>query len=89
MSSIPLLVVGAGPYGLATAALAKHRGIETVVVGEPMGFWRDNMPKGMLLRSGLDWHLDPLGIHTLRAYLEEGSISEEDVQPLPVELFID
>jgi cation diffusion facilitator CzcD-associated flavoprotein CzcO len=89
LSSIPLLVVGAGPYGLATAALAKHRGIETVVVGEPMGFWRDNMPKGMLLRSGLDWHLDPLGIHTLRAYLEEGSISEEDVQPLPVELFID
>jgi FAD-dependent urate hydroxylase len=86
---VPLLVLGAGPYGLATAALAQHHGVETVVVGEPMGFWRENMPPGMLLRSGLDWHLDPLGTHTLAAYLEETGIDEEDVRPIPVELFVD
>jgi FAD-dependent urate hydroxylase len=89
VTRIPLLVLGAGPYGLATAALALHRGIETVVVGEPMGFWRTNMPRGMLLRSGIDWQLDPLGVHTLRAYLQERGISEDDVLPLPVELFLD
>ncbi len=89
MTRIPLLVLGAGPYGLATAALARQRSIETVVVGEPMGFWRENMPRGMLLRSGIDWHLDPSGIHTLRAYLEEACIAENDACPLPVELFID
>jgi hypothetical protein len=53
----PLLVIGAGPYGLATAACAKRAGIEELVVGEPMAFWRENMPSGMMLRSGADWHL--------------------------------
>ena len=53
-----LLVIGAGPYGLSVAALARERGIETVTLGRPMGFWREHMPEGMLLRSGLDWHLD-------------------------------
>jgi FAD-dependent urate hydroxylase len=89
MTQTPLLVLGAGPYGLAIAALAKHRGLETIVVGEPMGFWRENMPRGMLLRSGIDWHLDPLGTYTLEAYLEEVGIDEKDVRPLPVELFVD
>jgi FAD-dependent urate hydroxylase len=88
VTSIPLLVLGAGPYGLATAALAKHFGIETLVLGQPMGFWRENMPRGMLLRSGIDWHLDPLGVHTLRAYLEEVGVAEREAHPLPVELFV-
>src|SRR5215218_4677482 len=54
-----------------------------------MGFWRRHMPPGMLLRSGVDWHLDPLGVHTLRGYLEEAGIDEADARPFPVELFID
>jgi threonine dehydrogenase-like Zn-dependent dehydrogenase len=29
----PLLVIGAGPYGLATAACAKRAGIEVLLVG--------------------------------------------------------
>ena len=89
MEQTPLLVLGAGPYGLATAALARESGIETTVVGQPMGFWRENMPQGMLLRSGIDWHLDPLGVYTLTAYLAEVGIPEADARPIPVELFID
>jgi cation diffusion facilitator CzcD-associated flavoprotein CzcO len=54
-----------------------------------MGFWRENMPRGMLLRSGLDWHLDALGVHTLDAYLEEHGIAQSDVLPIPVELFVE
>jgi len=84
-----LLVIGAGPYALSTAALAREHGIDTVTVGRPMGFWRRHMPTGMLLRSGPDWHLDASGVHTLEAYLEERAIDPADVDPLPIGLFLD
>jgi FAD-dependent urate hydroxylase len=84
-----LLVIGAGPYALSTAALAREHGIDTVTVGRPMGFWRRHMPTGMLLRSGPDWHLDARGVHTLEAYLEERAIDPADVDPLPIGLFLD
>lgn len=84
-----LLVIGAGPYALSTAALARERGIDTLVVGRPMGFWRRHMPEGMFLRSGPDWHLDAGGVHTLEAHLEERAIDPADVDPLPIGLFLD
>jgi cation diffusion facilitator CzcD-associated flavoprotein CzcO len=84
-----LLVTGAGPYALSTAGLAREHGLDTVVVGRPMGFWRDHMPSGMFLRSGPDWHLDAAEVHTLEAYLEERAIAPEDVDPLPIALFLD
>jgi FAD-dependent urate hydroxylase len=84
-----LLVIGAGPYGLSAAGLARERGIDTIVVGRPMDFWRSNMPAGMFLRSGSDWHLDGAGTHTFEAYLEESAINPEDVDPIPVELFLE
>ena len=37
-----LLIVGAGPFGLAIAAYARHLGIEHLIVGKPMGFWKAN-----------------------------------------------
>ena len=52
MKQTQLLVIGAGPYALSAAALAQQHGIDTVVLGRPMGFWRQNMPEGMFLRSG-------------------------------------
>jgi cation diffusion facilitator CzcD-associated flavoprotein CzcO len=84
-----LLVVGAGPYALSTAAFARQHGIDTVVIGRPMGFWQEHMPAGMFLRSGPDWHLDGAAVHTLQAYLEEQAIAPADVDPLPIGLFLD
>jgi cation diffusion facilitator CzcD-associated flavoprotein CzcO len=43
-------VIGAGPYGLATAAHLRAAGIEPLVFGDVMGAWKQ-MPKGMFLRS--------------------------------------
>ncbi len=89
MNQIQLLVIGAGPYALSIAALARERGIGSVVLGRPMGFWRDNMPEGMCLRSGPDWHLDGAAVHTLEAYLEDQGIRPGEVDPIPIGVFLD
>jgi FAD-dependent urate hydroxylase len=89
MMDTQLLVIGAGPYGLSTAALAREHGIDTMVVGHRMGFWHQHMPGGMYLRSGADWHLDGAGVHTLEAYLEERGIRPEEVDSIPIGLFRD
>ena len=47
----PVVVIGAGPYGLSTAAHLRARGIPVRVFGEPMVSWRNHMPAGMLLKS--------------------------------------
>ncbi len=46
-----VIVIGAGPYGLSTTAYLQAAGVEPYVIGDPMGFWKQNMPKGMFLRS--------------------------------------
>lgn len=84
-----LVVIGAGPYGIATAAKTIETGIETVVVGRPLGFWTDNMPAGMYLRSGPDWHLDASGVHTFEAFLEERGMAAADIDPIPIAVFLD
>ncbi len=43
-------VIGAGPYGLSAGAHLKAKGIAACVFGEPMEFWANKMPEGMLLR---------------------------------------
>jgi FAD-dependent urate hydroxylase len=47
----PVAIIGAGPHGLSAAAHLRHGGVEPIVFGDPMAFWRDQMPAGMLLRS--------------------------------------
>lgn len=56
-------IVGAGPHGLAVAAHLREAGVPTRVFGDSFSFWRDCMPKGMLLRSAVrSSHIaDPAG----------------------------
>jgi FAD-dependent urate hydroxylase len=84
-----LLVIGAGPYAYAAAAFARYRGIDVRVVGSPMAFWRDQMPAGMFLRSGVDWHLDATGEHTFEAYFEDRGLRRADLDPIPIGVFLD
>src|SRR5689334_3736238 len=52
-----------------------------------MEFWRTHMPDGMLLRSACDWHLDPLGVHTIDAFLATRGLASSDVEPLSVAFY--
>src|SRR5580704_13321224 len=73
-------IIGAGPYGLAAAAHLRAANVTTQVFGEPMGFWRQNMPKGMKLRS--PWrasHIaDPAKKYSLEAYTSEKGLRQTE-----------
>jgi cation diffusion facilitator CzcD-associated flavoprotein CzcO len=88
-NSAHVVVIGAGPYGLAAAAHLKHAGIETVVFGSTMHFWKNHMPAGMLLRS--PWsasHIgDPDGQLTLDRYHAEVGI--QPAEPVSLERFLE
>ncbi|MFD5753766.1 FAD-dependent oxidoreductase [Streptomyces sp. NPDC127044] len=84
----PVAVIGAGPFGLSTAAHLRARGIPVRVFGEPMVSWRDHMPEGMLLKStpaasSLD---APQPGHTLADYCDAAGIrrlvTDEDISPV-------
>jgi thioredoxin reductase len=49
--SPPVVVIGAGPYGLAVAAHLRERRVSLRVFGDPMSSWRKRMPVGMILKS--------------------------------------
>ncbi len=89
MRSTDLLIVGAGPFGLALAAEAGHQRLPYVVVGRPMSFWRQQMPAGMLLRSASDWHLDVQGVATIEAFLATRGLTPAQAEPLTRELYLD
>jgi thioredoxin reductase len=50
-STVPVAVIGAGPYGLSTAAHLQAASVDARVFGDPMSAWRDHMPVGMYLKS--------------------------------------
>jgi pyridine nucleotide-disulfide oxidoreductase len=65
-----VVIVGAGPYGLAAAAHLRSAKADVCVFGKPMEFWERHMPAGMLLRSYWEGsHIsDPRGDLTLDKY---------------------
>src|SRR5262249_3781904 len=59
MPPIPLLIIGAGPYGLVTAAYASRQGVACHLIGRPVEFWYRHMPDAMLhapaVRTWTSW----------------------------------
>jgi hypothetical protein len=87
--SCDVAIVGAGPYGLAAAAhLRAADGLDVRIFGDPMSFWRQQMPAGMLLRSPWDAsHIaDPDDDLSLDRY-ELASGARID-RPIPLDVFI-
>ena len=78
-------ILGAGPYGLATAAALHGAGLTVSVFGEPMSFWERNMPTGMLLRSPYAGSSigDPRGPLSLDAYSLHTDTKLDRPMPLP------
>jgi cation diffusion facilitator CzcD-associated flavoprotein CzcO len=83
-----LLIIGAGPFGLAMAAYAGHLRLDHRLVGKPMEFWQQNMPSGMYLRSACDWHLDPVGNHSIETFLRTQGRTAAQVEPLSLGLYL-
>ncbi len=79
-----LLIIGAGPYGLAMALAAQAQHIDYLVTGKPMAFWKNHMPSGMYLRTPCDWHT----VDSLERYRQARRLTAEEIQPVPVEFFI-
>ncbi|OIN59248.1 NAD(P)-binding domain-containing protein [Arsenicibacter rosenii] len=88
MQHTPLLIVGAGPFGLALAAYLQHQQAGYLVVGKPMEFWQKHMPAGMYLRSGTDWHLDPDNVFTIERYAASRGESPDSVMPVSLEWYL-
>jgi cation diffusion facilitator CzcD-associated flavoprotein CzcO len=87
--AIDVVVVGAGPYGLSTAAHLLGRGLRVAVFGRPLGMWREHMPQGMLLRS--HWWAsnlsDPRRDHGFAQFAKESG--QDTRYPVPIQTFID
>ena len=85
----PVAIIGAGPYGLAAAAHLRAAGLDTRVFGDPMAFWRKQMPAGMLLRSGWEacFISDPTGALGLDRFKAERGLKFS--YPVPLESFVD
>ncbi|MFE1337652.1 FAD-dependent oxidoreductase [Streptomyces sp. NPDC058733] len=87
----PVAVIGAGPFGLSTAAHLRARGMPVRVFGDPMVSWRDNMPAGMLLKStpAASTIDSPQRGYTLADYCDAAGVrrlvTDEDI--IPVETF--
>jgi len=83
------VVVGAGPYGLATAAHLLAAGVPIRVFGEPMESWAKHMPEGMLLRSR--WQASHIASPdhdlTLDRFHDEHGLDHS--KPIAVERFVE
>jgi thioredoxin reductase len=89
LTKTDVLIIGAGPFGLALSARATDLGIAHVIVGKPMEFWRTNTPAGMILRSGTDWHLDVSGDATITRFLSSQGLASSDADPLSRQVYLD
>jgi thioredoxin reductase len=85
-----VVVVGAGPYGLSTAAHLIGRGLHVAVFGKVLKLWREHMPPRMFLRS--HWWAtnlsDPDKKFGFERFFREVK-QYKKCYPLPIEAFID
>lgn len=79
-----VVIIGAGPYGLAAAAHLRAAGIELRIFGKAMEFWDRQMPEGMNVRSVWEaCHIaDPRRALTLDGYVAAEGVKIPQLIPL-------
>ena len=90
MTICGVAIVGAGPYGLSAAAHLRHiEGLDVRVFGEPMDFWKSQMPEGMFLRSPYPASnlSDPDAKLTLDAFCAQ--TGSQIPVPIPLDRFVE
>lgn len=82
-------VIGAGPYGMSVGVHLKSLGLSVKVFGQPMEFWANKMPAGMLLRSPREGSnlSDPNGRYSLEAFEKDSGVNP--TSPLPLSTFVE
>ena len=88
MTSCEIAIIGAGPYGLSIAAHLRAGGLEPLVFGRVMSFWKQSMPEGMLLRS--PWEGSHIGDPSRGLTLDHfgASVRTRRQEPIPLEFFV-
>lgn len=87
----PVVVIGAGPYGLSIASHLAARGIDVRVFGEPMASWRHHMPQGLFLKSepSASSLSAPRPGYSLSDFCAEHGLPRlSSRQPVPIDLFV-
>ncbi|MGH4007102.1 MAG: FAD-dependent oxidoreductase [Pseudonocardiaceae bacterium] len=88
----PVAVIGAGPYGLSTAAHLRAHGLPVRIFGDPLASWRENMPAGMVLKSSpaASTISAPQPGHTLQDFCDAMGEPrlQTDRQVVPIDTFI-
>lgn len=90
-SELPILIIGAGPYGLSIAAYLRALRVPLRIFGKPMQSWQEHMPCGMSLKSeGFASSLyAPEDSFTLMTYCKEAGLPYADIgNPVPLETFV-
>ncbi|MGW8379041.1 NAD(P)-binding domain-containing protein [Streptomyces sp. ODS28] len=89
--SATVVVIGAGPYGLSTAAHLNARGLRVRIFGSTMESWERHMPAGMLLKSppAASTLSAPRPGHTLADFCREaGEPQRGEDEQVPIEVFV-
>ncbi|MFI2433604.1 FAD-dependent oxidoreductase [Streptomyces sp. NPDC018693] len=89
---LPVAVVGAGPYGLATACHLRAARMPMRIFGEVMESWRVHMPQGMFLRTtaAASAIAAPERGHTFADFrTAQGMPPADDRRPVPLAEYVD
>lgn len=85
-------IIGAGPYGLSLAAHLGAVGADFRIFGKAMTSWRENMPRGMMLKSdGFASNLSsPDPASTLKVWCADRGVEYHDlIIPVPLSVFVE